>query len=272
MERVRLLKPVTVAGVDIFGRSAKILFSPVNSSGWFWKNGENYFAITSSLATCMPRRICLQNDRQKLEAYEHVGPLRWTGLDGILVESNNFPPYFGRSLELWEELKPFCFLTKEKVSWSTVIASVKVAHADNASRWLEMRPSIDGRPCLKITVIVDYPGIGSKERIYQFPGSGQLLKKIIMARTLGWPRWLYYLSHYGPTSLWFHHHRIAWPQQYSSDVILGHILNHRAADLLGALSLFSNQGLLAGEIFSHCAGHEADIGLIHKIQPLLCSL
>ena len=123
---------------------------------------------------------------------------------------------------------------------------------------------------LEIHIIVDFPGLGRVERQYLLPL--QSLDLILKARTLGWPpHWYYPSAIGGALGLWRHHKWIAWPQTCAADDLLEEIANHRAGDLLGALSLVFHDKLLSGKIISHCAGHWADAQLLrHMSKQLQC--
>lgn len=264
MQLLALQKSVTIYGEDFFGRPAYIKFHPCEKPGWYWlyKPGREPVPISKEIAFCNLRRITLKYARQSLEIYEHIGVLRWLGLDGVVIESSRFPPYHGRAYELWEALKPLCKPNGEKIKWLKP-QNPEIGICSEKKRYVEF--GFHGRSDLDLQIIIDHPKIGRKECFYSLPGNG--IKKILSAPTLGKPACLYYFSKIcGLLKIWPHHNCLTWPQAVSNGELLNNIIKHRLADLLGALSLLSNEGLPLGRLVSYCGGHEADINLIKKIR------
>lgn len=266
----KLISEIKVSGLDIFGRDSEITFSPALLDGWFWNLGDFIVPINYLLIKGRLRRLSLEIDRRReLEIYEHIGVLRWTGLNGVVINSKRFPPYFGRASEMWEVLKRSAVPLDAEVSWVTVKREIKVG---SSYRYLQILPQSKGRqPGLNIRVYINFPKLGSWTCETHLP-MALALEDCLRARTLGWPQWLYHFSLLAPNFIWHHHKKVVWPQDYSTSEILNEIAMHRLADLLGALSLVSSRHLLAGEVISYCSGHELDIlalkQIVHNLRLL----
>lgn len=259
MNRLKLFVPaVTVHGQDIFGRNARIKFSAYEKTGWHWQCGNEVVPITSDLASYQNRRITLRYKTYVLEIYEHIGALRWTGLDGIIVKSPKFPPYFGRVAETWNTLRPCCKKTGDKISW--VIPREACFHAEG-DRSISISPN--GLDELIMSIFLDIKGIGSNVTTYKMPSP---LDSIFEARALGQPNYFYYLSKFLRFWGWPHHENATWKQKDSPEELLQKISLHRVTDLLGALSLVTHDRLVSGETVSIKGGHRIDIEMIKKLQ------
>lgn len=265
---LRLTEPIIMSGVDLRGQPCEMLCYPIKKPGFFWKSSKETppVPILPRLADKKLRRLVLKNGEYRLDVFEHFGALRWFGFDGLVLATNGTAPYFGRALEFCRALKIACVPSVDKMSWMTVKKRVYSYHLWNPWRFVELRPHTSGNPCLKVRIYIDYPGLGSKERVFVIPG--EPLEEIFETYALGWPSWLYYISKNLPLSWWCHHCHVNWPQQCKSkDEALDKALRHHLLDLLGYLALLCNGHLLAGEVVSCMAGHSHDLNLIRKISP-----
>lgn len=260
MDLLRLINPIVVSGRDFFGRTAEIRFSPSDLPGWHWKCGSEIVPITSDIASYSPRRITLRYKNHLLETYEHIGALRWTGLDGIVLESSKLPPYHGRTKELWHALKPSCRNTREKVPWIKPSNICAETMPDSDSRSVSLAP-FDRK--LIVLVIVKIKGIGTRIRSCELPSS---LENVFGAYTLGWPSQLYHFSKLAGLFGWPHHENIEWAQANTRESLLDKISLHRTDDLLGALSLITHDHLVSGKVISYKGGHRLDMGMVKKLS------
>jgi hypothetical protein len=249
---------VIIHGQDIFGRNARIKFSACEKPGWYWRCGNEVVPITSDLASYQSRRITLRYKTCVLEIYEHIGALRWTGLDGIIVESPKFPPYFGRVAEIWNTLRPCCKETGDKLSW---VRPRETCFHSEGDRCVYISPN--GLDELIMSIFLDIKGIGLDATTYKMPGP---LDDIFEARALGRPDYFYHISKFLRFWGWPHHESATWKQELSPEELLQKISLHRTTDLLGALSLVTHDQLVSGEVVSIKGGHQIDIGMIKKLQ------
>ncbi|MBN1778851.1 MAG: UDP-3-O-acyl-N-acetylglucosamine deacetylase [Candidatus Buchananbacteria bacterium] len=264
MKLLQLTEPVTINGPNLLGRKSAITFCPTSCQGWLWENNGNSrsIQITPELVSGKTRRISLNQNGSRLEIFEHIGPMVWTGLTRLIVKANGFTPYFGRVSELWDAIKPHCVATPLEVKWRTTDRVVKLED-EQKDRFVEFRPFLAGTPTLRVTVSIDYAGLGKAEKDYTISLSD--LEAGFSAHTLGWPKNLYWLSRLAPPLVWKHHDHINWPQDFNRETILTKVLDHRFIDLLGTLSLLCGEHLIAGEVISHCAGHQLDVKLVKQL-------
>ncbi|MFA5993941.1 MAG: hypothetical protein WC823_03210 [Parcubacteria group bacterium] len=261
MNILRLKESVVVSGMDIFGRRSQIKFFPFNLPGWYWRCGSEIVPITLDIALCNPRRITLKYKDYCLEIYEHIGALRWTGLDGVVIESPRLPPYHGRTGELWHALKPFCRETGEKALWIKPSNVCDEITSREGCRSVSLE-SLDSEG-LSISVSIEIEGLGNQVKNCELP---MALDNVFDAHTLGWPSRLYYFSKLAGIIGWPHHKNIAWAQTSTQEGLLDKISLHRIGDLLGALSLITHDHLVSGRIISHRGGHRLDMDMINKIE------
>lgn len=271
MHPLRLIFPVTIRAPDFWGFLSEITFTPVPHPGWWWEIGPRTSAlIEPSIVDKKFRRTRLSWNGKKLEAYEHIGVLRWFGLSSVLIRSNAWPPHFGSGLAIWQKLKPFCqeddsrqlpwYTVKEQVCWTyPTLRGGEVG-------FTEILPA--EKPGIEIEVAYSYPPLGKKtiqflslnqtvlEEICEYPSQG----------ISGWFRGYTKLVSFFKSS---YRQTITWPRDYPPDETLRRFVFHRAADLLGSLSLLCQDGLFAGRVVSHYSGHEADSEVVNKAAVIL---
>ncbi len=275
MHPLRLKQSVMIKGRDYFGRPSWIQFIPIEKPGWFWLfdhdlDLDGVIPITPDIVSYHFRRLTLEYGKHRLEIYEHIGPLRWLGLDGVIINSSTWPPYFGRVYEFWEAIKSYCQQDQNReIPWFTISKAIRYQYNDGRRNdYLEIQPF--DQPHLNIIIISNYPKFGTEEIRECFPIVCP--EFAFKAYTQGWPTWIYHLSKFFSLLGWPHHDHIYWPQENKSKRIIHQFAIHRLSDLLGALSLVHPSGFLAANVISYCAGHEADVALIKEAKSLLSPL
>jgi hypothetical protein len=270
MEILHLRKTVTITGQDIFGRAAFIKFYPSSNPGWYWKCGETLVPINKKLlALSRNHYLFLRHLKYRLYIVEHILVLRWTGLDGIIIESSPWPPYYGRVQEMWDELREYLITTDKNILWINPEKSLTVQKGDRILKFIT--PDTKKSNQLEINVAVDFPQFGGKAN-----------KKIIISEAnslaLIWCFAAKALFNNSSTiiqivfgllnkmGIWKHYKHVLWPRDYNNDQLLKEIVEHRAIDLLGALACFDEKGLPAGEIISYKGGHQLDIQLVKALK------
>lgn len=270
MQTLRLQRPVTITGLNYWGRMSKLTFSPHPNvkPGWWWSVSGDLVPITVGIVKTAKRRIMLQVAGQRLHVWEHIGALRFSGLDSVVVEGTGWPPYDGGSGLYWSTLRSALISTGENISWKPVLQQSYFEYGNNRSTTIV--PAEDG---MEIDVHIDYPGLGETAVKFSLPTDLQwLLQEIFITRSQGWPKWPYeimqllemigrplYLPHLRPSQM-------TWPQVVSKEVALEQFALHRILDVLGAVSLVYHEALPACRVFSHCSGHFGDIEAIKKLQ------
>jgi UDP-3-O-acyl-N-acetylglucosamine deacetylase len=268
MEALRLQKECIVRGKDLFGRPAYIKFIPAQLAGWMFRDNGKGVPILPENVEYGRNNLVLAKGC-KLHILEHLMVLKYLGLTNVCIESSSWPPYFGRTQEIWEAIESSCVPSGDDVQWCTTTENVAFYYPKKRAgkhAYTEIRDHDEKK--LEVKIIVDYPGLGCGEINFCFPGNS--LKYMFEARNQGWPSSRYYVSRFLSLLGWPHHNTAVWPQETpgKEDLIRKFII-HRAADLLGALALLGGDNLFAGRIVSVCSGHQADLEVIKKIQNKL---
>lgn len=275
MEILRLTEPVIIRAPNFWGFPAEIEFSPSPHPGWWWQvDSINQVLMDHFYADCSKLRTRLIFRKSKLEVYEHIGILKWFGLDNVVVRSTTWPPHFGSALAMWQRLKPYCQKDSRRVvSWQTVKERVcwlyPKPRGSNVG-FTEILPA--EKPGIDLEVVYSYEPIGERsysvsslnsvalEEICRYPSQGihSLCHSIMRLTSLiGWPE----------------RQTITWPKDHTPEETMHRFVLHRTADLLGAFSLLcDNKHMFAAKIISHHAGHEADINAIKEAAQLLTPL
>lgn len=300
IRRRRLEKEVKVEGKNFWGLRSRLTCTPTEHGepGWFWRPApdEDLVPIDVRCATVQKRRISLayQGERgaRYLHCYEHIGVLRFTGIDGVIISVKGFPagwpPHYGRAFELWQAISRHCKDTEEGVPW----ISIPDATADDDGRLVEGLTGIDGlwsdrspgftglRPNSKegrLTVLVrsDYPSV-NRWTLYHSVANGYEeletpdLRDCLSAYTPGFPKRLYYVSLLARFFLrWPHHGRTVWSQKHDYAETINLWAWHRECDLLGVISLVSHTALPALHAVSYLSGHEPDLDAVKRLHALV---
>ena len=212
----------------------------------------------------------LQHSGKVLNIWEHIGDLRFTGLDGIIVACKEFaclgplkgswPPYDGCSDSYWQALQPAIAKTDESVVWRSVPQRSCWRYPDKPWRFTAIRPSDDDQTSLSVTT--DYPIIGREYTEVQFSDFSNFLPEIMAVKSQGWPFFAYrpatWLERL-PLPVKFRPSQMTWPQQVGIDrarVLYNH---HRILDILGGVSIIWHDALPACHVQSYCSGHLGDV-------------
>lgn len=268
--RLLLQKQVRIDGWGVRGyKRAHLTFTPAEKPGWFWRPepGAQPLPINRDVMGVKKRSVLLAHRDRELNIYEHIGCLRFSGIDGVILESTPRPPYHGRALEVFEPLHGECKGDGTFFDWVYLKTAVKADIPQAPWRYVTATPLTDGQaPGLYAKVFCAYPHLGEgKTHVFQIPGED--LTGIWKELTPGMPRWLYRLSKWGhEVRLWRNHHCINWGRHTPPAITLDRFIRHRFQDLLGALCLVDHLRLPAMNIESHMGGHRVDIDLIHHME------
>lgn len=259
MHRYTLSDEVLVCGYDFWGRSTSVLFRPVDKPGWFWQTacGERVL-IDHRIAQTKKNRIVLASGSERMHVYEHLGALRYLGLDGILVvPETSWLPYDGSAALFLDACKP-----KFQRSGTMRFVHAAAAFLANGNRHVSYEAT---RTCgMTIEVGIDYPGIGAEHATYHAPHTS--LQKVLRTKTQGWPPYRRYAAQIASAFGWPHADSIVWPQEHDPATTRRLFAKHRALDILGALSLVGPPGtLLAGTYYSVRGGHALDVSLLQML-------
>ncbi|MBI4225249.1 MAG: hypothetical protein HY617_02875 [Candidatus Sungbacteria bacterium] len=270
MKKLRLRRNVGISGKDIFGRQAHLTFSPIEKPGWWWQYHQDKepLLITPDLLRAAWRRMRLVHIEPRngkpyiLECCEHILSLRWLGLDGIVLHSEeNWPPYFGSPFGYWRKLYNRCIDGTEDFSWVTPRSPVTGVYYRESERWTRITPQ--DTPLLSARIIINYPGLGQ----YAFDWHTDTFDPSwLSAPTQGWPAWLRYPLSMLPKSVWPHCNQIIWPGKQMPAETLHFFALHRLGDLLGAWAFADPTSLVAARVVSHQSVHWADIAAIQRLK------
>lgn len=274
--RLKSEKTITIQGPNLWGFKSRLMFSPLPPDyGWMWRNNRLFFiSINPSIVDNKARRTRLYFEGKKLQIFEHIGVLRWFGLCGVSVTSSSWPPYYGRSFEFWQAIKHLCEEdTSKEINWYTLRKPVRWTYPklrNNQTAFTEIRPNTKKE--LKMEITCSYPGMGVWTNYFSFPNNKEL-EELCAVYNQGWPPILYYLLKIPSFFGWPHHKTAVWIQKHGKGLTtLEQFVNHRAADLLGSLSLLCRDGLLSASVTSICSGYKADIKTIIEADRLLYRL
>lgn len=270
----RLIREVRIEGPDFFGRKSCIIFRPNDCAGWKWQCPDGTLVdIGPEIVRSGKRRLILERGKMRLNTFEHIGPAKWLGFNDVSISSGEWPPYFGRAWEYCDALLRNSEEVDEHPKWFTVEKDIKFEYPSNGQRYryTEIIPSENRQ--LELEIICDYEGVGSGSRTFIFPAADGTLEKILKTHTQGWPRSSLLIYRFATRFLrWPHHERIVWPHQYQKKEVLELFIQHRALDILGAVSAAHPKRRLSAKIVSFCSGHLGDVEAIRMINGVIIDL
>lgn len=267
MQAKKLSFQVSMGNQNLFGKDTMITVRPASQRGWHWEYDASKapVPISANLLSFKKRRLVLRHKKASLNIYEHIGALRWTGLDSIVISSDSWPPYDGRSWELYRSLEIGAKKTNQQIQWCTLDQEISAEYKGSRSGFTKIIPN--NLQSLKIIIVCGYEGLGKDEFIFNFPARDELFEEIFKALAPGWPPRLFYLQKFFSLLGWPHLQKSLW-MNHNQDKkwVLRQFALHRATDLLGALSLIHPERLLSGIVISNCSGHWADAEVVKKSQ------
>ena len=278
MKKLFINKSVTLSGRNFWGQRSSITFEPSLEEGWHWKIFDReigkfcHFPIIPGLVAHSNQNLYLKYHDQKLHVYEHIGPLRFTGITGVVISSSaSWPPYLTTG-EMFEALQKENALTEssDEIEFFS-LANASWSYKDRCGSTSTFRHPSSEKQGIIAEVIIDYPGIGRHEKSY-FTQDEKVLHSAFIAGPQGYPKERYVASKIANLFGWPHHERVVWPQIYGRKEALKLFSEHRFVDILGALSILDNKMLPSGKVVSHCSGHLADYEIIKSHISSIVSL
>lgn len=276
MHRLMLERAVTIEGSDFFGRRAILTINPAKVAGWMLQYTKCGYAVPVDykIAVYRKRRVTLSYDETRAHVYEHLGALRYMGIDGVMIRPiTAWLPYYGRTWEMWQSVKDACLEINRPMHWCAVKEVLRYDHPAPRKGYTIIEPPENINDlCLEASIMINFPGLGAYARRYST--DRLTMERAMQVYTQGWPPWLRHLSRmasFWPLS-WPHHQHINWSNGQPTSVILPEFGLHRLVDLLGTLSLTRWDRLLAGHVTSVCGGHFTDLEFVKFIQPHLVDI
>ena len=259
MDRFVLEAPVDINGRDFWGRKASVRLEPIDVLGWYWQVNGVDVLLDPTLLASRRSRVSLVHDGRHLEVFEHLGALRFSGLDSVrIVTESSWLPYDGSSLLFWKKCAP---LMRPVGVLERFCVSEQVSVSGKRSVSYAPRPF----DTLAVDVFVDYPRVGQHRQTWNFPHPS--FGQVARVKTQGWPPWRHPFAEVATWLGWPHGDSVVWPQEQDPFLVRRLFARHRALDILGTFSVLCPPGgILTGSIISRCAGHAHDIELVQKAR------
>ncbi len=274
MKRVILTKQVDITGPNFFGFKSTIRFVPLDEPGWFLiKRDQNRkiiekIPIDYRIASYLKGRINLKYENIAIPVWEHIGALRFSGIDCVGVEMLNgskWPPYLGGAglyykklsepgnLKITNEEIPVINV-KQDFSWmysADSDRSVSISKGDSKRLVLDVSTQWKPFPRKTERLIID-------QEIILF-----LIKVVFPSKPQGYPKSRFYFASLASFFGWPNLNYISWPNDYTINKIVSYDWwLHRVQDLLGDLSLADHLALPVGYVHSFDGGHLADLTVV----------
>lgn len=260
MKQIVLREPMTpIRGKNPFGGEAWIMFEPMpnEEKGIFWKiptskNTHKYVPIDYRIARVSKlHNICLQHSGKKLFIYEHIGALRFTGLDSIAISASTWPPYL-TSGKMFEKIMEYAEITDNEIPYLSFLNSYGplAIREHGLYKYVEIRPETYG--ITKLNVSIDYKKLSIKCKGKKIVNE-ELIGEIFSVGPQGVSNLFKFLSRLFNLE---YHKIVVWPdEEKDSNELQRKFLAHTMVDRLGEISLFSHYMLPSCEIRTQCAGH-----------------
>ena len=275
----RLHTVVEVHGKPVFGwRKAYVRLMPAHEMyplQWRLRRpfGDTFINANTVTTAFFQNLAVVAQGETWAHVIEHLLPLRALGLLGATIESSHCLPYTGSTEEMIERVLEASDIVEQHVPIQTVRESYIYTYPKprgERTAFTSITPRNDGR--LIISIIIKYPGLGSIQKLYNFPDD-ELIATIGKVKAQGWPRARYWPSKMGSIlGIWQHHNNAVWPQRSSNEEVIEQFAHHRCLDLLGTIGLLMNGGFLSANVTSVCSGHVADLQVCRQAMKGLVTI
>jgi len=269
-----LTKEVTVFGPNLFGLKTGVNFVPLNEPGWFLikrdknKNIIKKAPIDYKIAFCLKGRIQLRHDGIIVNIWEHIGILRFLGIDEIgieMVDGCKWPPYLGGASLYYQKLRPYLKVTRGYIPKVAVKNNFTWTYPNDSKRFVSLKTRVNHeltliissqwKPFCRYEETLTLNSDMINEDFMDF-----LINKVLPSKPQGYPGYNYYAIKVFSILGWPNLKYISWPHDYcNTDKLSYDWWLHRVQDLLGDLSLVSHVALPIGQVCSYDGGHMADL-------------
>lgn len=263
MERLILKDKVLVSGPNYWGKDSYIEFIPYEKNGWYWETPSGVIPISFRIAQHKFGRItlCDPNSDHCLNIYEHIGVLRFLGIDNVLIRSSRWPPYDGCASLYYENIKEY-LIEEGEVEWKRIHRNSPPPN-EKRHTCIFMKNYSDSVD-LEVDVVAGWAPL--KTRVYSFSVSKnqKYIIDCLSVKAQGYPHYFYYPAFFLKM---FFGVKIADNVTWAKDFPLNApdlFLKHRVLDLLGGLSLYYHSGIPAGRALSVFGGHKIDLMAINS--------
>lgn len=269
MKKIILTKPVTVVGPNVWGRTAKITFTPTEKAGWYLQNNKGELVpIDHRIAYCQKNTLMIASGGTAIKVCEHFLPLRYLGIDGIIVSvpaGQIWSPYLTAG-EYYQhlpadDLEP----TNEEIPSVEVKNNYHWSYPKTRPGSVSIKATRSGELFLNINA--KWPGLPEYSGKVALNGNSSdfLKKEVFPSKPQGYPNWLYPIAKMLSVVGWPNLNKVAWLKDFASLQEASRFFwLHRVQDLLGDLSLASHVALLTANVISVNGGHEADLIVVKK--------
>lgn len=265
MKRLILTKPIIIQGLDYWGRNSFIEFHPYGKNGWYWDTGNGIVPISYEIVERKTRRMTLCANGRQLNVYEHIGVLKFLGIDNILIKSSKWPPYDGSAWIYYEAIRPNL---KEEglVSWVKIVGYTNESRERNSLE--TCNELIESKSTKSYGLLVEVkagwkPLKTLRKSLVIFDGENPLLE-VLKIKAQGYPFYLSYFNFIASILGLPVKNNITWLQNNGPEETATLFLQHRILDLLGTMSLFDCKSLPSGKIVSEFGDHEIDLLILKK--------
>lgn len=266
MIRKKLKKEVTIRGINIFLQNASITFLPAGKQGWYLRTlTHGNVPIDHRIARHREARIQLHCGDTTLNIWEHIGALRFLGIDEVVVVVHNkWPPFLGGMKGYYPEflkegvleecgilptIKPLQYRDYE--TFNHVLASTKISPADTLE--LQVWARWGTLPWYKEHFVMEKIPLDQWEEIWNSVPQGWLRGRNALL-SLGVRLLKKNVSE-----------NIAWIKNFKTLEETSRAWGyHRVQDIFGCLSLCSHIALPAMQFNSYCAGHREDLVIVKE--------
>lgn len=260
IKQKKLRAAVEIIGVNFLNQKASITFSPYEKPGWWWKVGDEIIPIDWRVARYRKGRLQLFYKKFRLNVWEHIGVLRFLGLDHVLICSDAWSPYYMGS-EYFSRLSPYLYETGNTIPLVRFHQKGEYASMNRLLSCVSVAPHVTED--LHLEVISQWEDLPLDRRDITFSelsNNEGLLEKVLSSKPQGLSGRKVSAKILRALGLWGHLNSVAWksdfPSKQDAAVSWGY---HRLQDFLGELSLISNMMLPTGKAFSYMAGHKESL-------------
>ncbi len=267
MKKIQLTKAVTITGPSFLGYTSSITFTPSDQAGWFLKTENGLIPIDHTIATHIPGNIKIESSKTTVKTWEHIGVLRFLGIDGIIIsvpEKQKWPPYLGGAGAYYEKLIPYLRIQTNELPTMEVVKENKWKYKKRNGAYVYIEES-GVYSALELFVDAKWKNMPRHHEYILINESRRqfLIDKILSSKPQGFPHSRYNVAKIASMFGWPNFKNVAWKKDFSSkDSVAYWWWLHRVQDLLGALSLCSHTDLPIGKVYSVNAGHEADLHVV----------
>lgn len=271
MKKMILTKTVDVVGHNFFGFKSTIRFVPLDEPGWFLikrdKNGAiiKKIPINYKIAFCLKGRIQLKYEDLEINIWEHIGVLRFLGIDCVGVEmirGSKWPPYLGGAGSYYKQLAKYLSITNEEIPIIKVKQDSSWMYSADSDRSIYISKGDSQKLILDVSAKWKPFRRKTERLIINQEVITFLINCVFSAKPQGYPMSRFYFAKFASFLGWPNLNYISWANKENESDIPHFWWLHRVQDLLGGLSLADHFALPVGYVNSFDAGHLADVTVV----------